>query len=324
MKRLRVAVVGAGVMGKHHANIYAVLPHVDLVAVVDPNEERCSEARAQYAVATYPNLEALFAYETIDAASVAAPTSLHYGLSKQLLEAGVHVLVEKPVATEVQQAKALIKLSRERGLVLQVGHITRFYRAVDMLKAQVKRPYLIEARRLSPHARIKDVGVILDLMIHDIDIVLSLVPGAAVSSLTVAGHILNGSPFEDIAAAQIVFEGGCIARFLASRVAPDSERTLAVVEARQTLRLDFAKDPYTEVAVYKPLSDEASSQTQTRTIHEDNPLRKELEHFLARIRQDAQPVGTLEDDLRALSLATELIAKLEPSRPPQLLATHPG
>ena len=321
MKRLRVAVVGAGVMGKHHANIYAALPHVDLVAVVDPSEARCAEAREQYAVATYPSLDALLAFETLDAASVAAPTSLHYGLSKRLLEAGVHVLVEKPLATEVAQAEALIRLSRRQNRVLQVGHITRFYRAVDLLRAQVHAPYLIEARRLTPHARIKDVGVILDLMIHDIDIVLGLVP-AEVASLSVAGHILNGSPFEDVAAAQIVFENGCIARLLASRAAPDGERTLVVAEPQQTIRLDFARDPHTEVSIYRPLRDEASSahgQIETRTIHEDNPLKKELEHFLARIRSSAAPVGTLEDDLRALRLASSLMARLEPVRTPQLV-----
>ncbi len=321
MNRLRVAVIGAGVMGKHHANIYAVLPHVDLVAVVDPSEERCAEAREQYAVAAYPSVEAMLGYERPDAVSIAAPTSLHYSLSKQLLEAGVHVLVEKPLATEVAQAKRLMRLSRERILVLQVGHITRFYRAVDLLKQQVRSPYLIEARRLSPYARIKDVGVILDLMIHDIDIVLGLVP-SKVSTLSVAGHILNGSPFEDVAAAQIVFENGCIARLLASRAAPDSERTLVVAEARQTIRLDFARDPYTEVAVYRPIRDEASGghgQIETRTIHEDNPLRKELEHFLARIRMGAEPVGTLEDDVRALSLASDLIAQLKPMRAAQLV-----
>lgn len=321
MKHLRVAVVGAGVMGKHHANIYALLPHAELVAVVDPDPARCAEAREQYAVATYPSTEALLAFERLDAVSVAAPTSLHYSITRRLLEAGVHVLVEKPVATDVPQAKALMAISRERGLVLQVGHITRFYRAVDLLRQQVRRPYLIEARRLTPHARIKDVGVILDLMIHDIDIVLGLVPGAAVSSLTVAGHILNGSPFEDVAAAQIIFDNGCIARFLASRVAPDGERTLVVAAPEQTIRLDFAREPYTEVAVYTPLPGEPGGhgQVETRTVHEDNPLKKELEHFLARIRGGEAPVGTLEDDLRALSLATELLARLEPNRTPHLV-----
>ena len=321
MKRLRVAVIGAGVMGKHHANIYAALPHVDLVAVVDPNMARREEAATRYAAKAYNSTEALLANESLDAVSVAAPTSYHYLLSKQLLEAGVHVLVEKPVATDPFQAQALITLSEQRGLVLQVGHITRFYRAVKLLKKQTGEPYLIEARRLSPHARIKDVGVILDLMIHDIDIVLSLVPDK-VASVSVAGRVLNGSPFEDIAAAQIVFENGCIARLLASRVSPDAERTFVVAEPHQTTRLDFAKEPYTEMAVYKPLSNDFGSghvQVDVRTVQEDNPLREELEHFLARIRSGEPPIGTPEDDLRSLGLASQLIRELELTRTPHLV-----
>ena len=319
--RLKVAVIGAGVMGKHHANIYAAIPHVDLVAVVDPDEKRCTEARRNYDARTYKTIDELIFTEGVDAVSIASPTSFHYAQAKQLLRAGVHVLVEKPVATEVEQAKELAELSRELDLVLQVGHITRFYQAVSVLKRQVKYPYLIEARRLSPYARIKDVGVILDLMIHDIDIVLGLVR-SQVKDVTVAGHLLNGSPFEDVAAAQITFENGCIARFLASRVAPDAERTLVIAEPTQTLRLDFAKEPHTEIAIYKPIHDDYGNshvRVDVRTVHEDNPLKKELEHFLARIRNDARPIGTLEDDLRSLTLATRLLEQLTLTRQPQLV-----
>jgi predicted dehydrogenase len=319
--RLKVAVIGAGVMGKHHANVYAAIPHVDLVAVVDPDKKRCAEARLNYDAKTYATIDELVFSEKIDAVSIASPTSFHYPQTKQLLQAGVHVLVEKPVATEVSQAKELTELSRDLDLVLQVGHITRFYQAVDILRRQVKHPYLIEARRLSPYARIKDVGVILDLMIHDIDIVLGLVR-SNVKDVTVAGHLLNGSPFEDVAAAQITFENGCIARFLASRVAPDAERTLVIAEPTQTLRLDFAKEPHTEIAIYKPIHDDYGNshvRVDVRAVHEENPLKKELEHFLARIRNDAPPIGTLEDDLRSLTLATRLLEQLQLTRHPQLV-----
>src|SRR5690606_9249140 len=152
---------------KHHANIYAALPNVELAAVVDPLPERREEAARAHACNVYPSLDALLTHERIDAASVTAPTSLHYRLVRELLEAGVHVMVEKPVATSGQEAERLAQLSRVRGLVLQVGHITRFYKAVKLLSESVRDPYLIEARRLTPHARISDVGVILDLMIHD-------------------------------------------------------------------------------------------------------------------------------------------------------------
>ena len=317
MKRLQVAVIGAGVMGKFHANIYAALPHTDLVAVVDPNQVRLDEARHAYDCAVYPRVEDLLACGPPDAASVAAPTSAHYSLTKTLLQSGVHVLVEKPVATAVGQARELARLSRDLELVLQVGHITRFYQAVQLLNSQIRTPYLVEARRLTPSARIRDVGVILDLMIHDIDIVLGIVQ-SPIAEVAVAGHVLNGSPFEDMAAAQIHFEDGCIARFLASRVAPDAERTLVVAEAHQTLRLDFAKEPHTEIATYRPLNSENENHVQVdrRVVFEENPLRKELEHFLARIRRSAAPIGTLEDDLRSLELATRLLAKLGRFRQP--------
>jgi len=311
MKRLKVAVVGFGVMGKNHAGVYAALPHTDLVAVVDPHEGRRAEAAQRFAVAAFPDLSTMLACTDLDAVSVAAPTSLHYRLTEQLLHAGLHVLVEKPVATSVAHAERLAALSRRLGLILQVGHITRFYQAVELLGERIKSPYLIEARRLTPNARIKDVGVILDLMIHDIDIVLGMVP-SEISGVSVAGHVLNGSPHEDVAAAQITFQNGCIARFLASRVAPDAERTLVVAEPQQTLRVDFGKEPHTEVSVYRPVpaSGHAEVQMDKIFVYEDNPLRRELEHFLARIRRSAPPIGTLDDDLRSLQLAAQLIEQL--------------
>lgn len=313
MKRLRVAVIGMGVMGKHHANIYAALPHVDLVAVVEPDDFKRFETQTLYDTKVYASLEQLLSNEHLDAVSVAAPTSRHFEITQKCLYAGLHVLVEKPVVAEVKQAQELIDLSRKLGLILQVGHITRFYQSVHLLKQQVKRPYLIEARRLTPNARIQDVGVILDLMIHDIDIVLSLV-NSEVKDMMVAGHSLKEGAYEDVAAAQIQFQNGCIARFLASRIAPNAERTLTITEEDQTTRLDFAKEPHTEMAVYKSQKHENSTnhvQVNVRTVREENPLREELEHFLARIRNDEVPIGTLEDDLRSLDFATQLIARLE-------------
>lgn len=320
MKRLNVAVVGFGVMGKNHAGVYAALPYTDLVAVVDPSPERRAEAAQRFAVATYPDVAALLRAQTLDAASVAAPTSHHGPLTEQLLSAGVHVMVEKPVAGSVAEAEGMARLSRRLGLILQVGHITRFYQAVELLGERIREPYLIEARRLSPNARIQDVGVILDLMIHDIDIVLGIVP-YPIRSLHVSGHVLGTTGHEDVAAAQIIFANGCIARFLASRVAPDAERTLVVAERSQTLRVDFGKEPHTEVSVYRPVAEGAGhseSRMDRLIVHEDNPLRRELEHFLARIRRSAPPIGTLDDDLRSLQLATQLVTELHAAQEPRV------
>jgi predicted dehydrogenase len=319
---LSVAVIGYGVMGRHHANVYAALPNVSLSAVVEPDDDRRAAAAELYGCATFPDLEDLLAAVRIDAASIASPTSTHHALAVRLLTREVHVLVEKPVATVVSEAKELAALSRTQGVVMQVGHITRFYKAVQQLRQAVRQPYLIEARRLTPTARIRDVGVILDLMIHDIDIVLGLVD-SSVADVSVAGHALNGTPFEDVAAAQIIFANGCIARFLASRVAPDAERSLVVAEAQRTYRLDFARAPHTEMAIYRslPTGDERNHvHVDRHVIYEDNPLREELAHFLARIRLSAAPIGTLDDDLRSLTLATELTRRLRSGVTPLLAA----
>ena len=310
-RRVRVAVIGAGVMGRHHALNYAALPGAELAAVVDPDPVRRQEAAVTFGCAAYASTEAMLAVHPIDAASVVAPTSLHHGITLQLLDAGVHVLVEKPVAATVREAAELAARSRQRGLVLQVGHITRFFRAVRLLGDRVREPYLVEARRLSPQARIQDVGVILDLMIHDIDIVLGLVP-SRIREMTVAGHVTDGV-HEDVAAAQLIFENGCIARFLASRIAPDAERSLVVAERDRTTRVDFLREPHTEVAVYRSRRDpygDTHVRTDRHVVHEDNPLREELSHFLQRIAEDAAPIGTLEDDLRSLRVATDMLARL--------------
>jgi predicted dehydrogenase len=309
---LNVGVVGYGAMGRHHANNYAALPHARLVAISDIDPARLAAGCSEQEVAVYSDLEAFINHPRLDAVSVAAPTSVHYPITRRLLEAGLHVLVEKPVATEVCEAQELASLSRARGCVLQVGHITRFYRAVQQLPSRVSAPYLIEARRLNTAHRNKDVGAILDLMIHDIDIVLSLV-ASPVRDCTVAAHIVNGSGIEDVAAAQLVFENGCIARLLASRLAPDAERTLIVAERDQTLRLDFDKFPNTEMAIYRPLPADCNGdhhQVEHILVRDENPLRAELEHFLARIRGEAEPIGTLEDDVRALALANRLRSQL--------------
>jgi predicted dehydrogenase len=187
----------------------------------------------------------------------------------------------------------------------------------------VRAPYLVEARRLTPHARIQDVGVILDLMIHDIDIVLGLVP-APIEQMAIAGHVVGDNGHEDVAAAQITFADGCVARFLASRVAPDAERSLVVAERDRTYRVDFLREPHTEIAVFQARANEAGDthvRSDRQLVQEDNPLRAQLAHFLARIADGASPVGTLEDDLRSLRVAAELTARLRPVHAPRPAAT---
>lgn len=307
MNRLKVAVIGFGVMGQYHASNYAALPGAELVAAVDPDPLKRSVAEEEFGCRTYADVSELLSNEEISAVTVAAPTSQHFAVTRLLLEAGVHALVEKPLAPSVEQAAELVRLSRANDVVLQVGHITRFYEAVRRLNSTVTDPFLIEARRMTTHTRIRDAGVILDLMIHDIDILLKLVP-SAIATVSVAGHSLDGNGFEDVAAAQIVFDNGCIARLLASRVAYSVERTMSVMERDKSVTLDFSRDPHTEIAIQRPAPDDTGTVRVERfQVEEDNPLRRELSHFLARINRAEAPVGTAEDDLRSLAVATRLL-----------------
>lgn len=317
--RVPVAVIGAGVMGRHHAQNYLSLPNTKLVAVVDPDADARTRAEASFGCPAYPDVPTLLAETAVQAASVVSPTTTHHAIAHELMDAGVHLLVEKPVTVKVADAQDLATRSRTLGLVLQVGHITRFFRAVRLLIERVDEPYLIEARRLSPHARITDVGVILDLMIHDIDIVLSLVP-SKIADVSVSGHVVNHHHGgEDVAAAQIMFENGCVARFLASRVAPDAERSLVVAERDRTFRVDFLREPHTEVMVFQSHRDtlgDTHVRTDRHVAAEDNPLREELAHFVDRILNGAPPIGTLDDDLRSLQVATDLLGRLTPTMVP--------
>lgn len=296
-------------MGQYHANNYAVMPGAELVAVVDPDLSRRIAAEQEFRCNSYSSVQELLEREEVEAVSVAAPTSRHAEITLALLDAGVHALVEKPLAPTLEEAQEMVRRSRERGLVMQVGHITRFYDAVRLLNQTVAAPYLIEARRLTPHARIRDVGVVLDLMIHDIDIILRLVPDdAEIVDVAVAGHSLENGNVEDVAAAQLLFSNGCIARLLASRAAHANERSLTVFEHDRTVTLDFSRDPHTELSVLRSAGDAGGPlQTDRHVLEEDNPLRRELAHFLARINNDEPPIATAEDDLRSLAVATHLL-----------------
>ncbi len=313
MKKTRVAVVGVGVMGSYHANIYASLPQTKLVAIVDPCLDKRVEMEIAFDINSYQNHLDLLKNENIDAVSLATPTSLHFDIAKDLLKAGKHLLIEKPIASTVSQAQELIEISKNKDLVLQVGHITRFYKAIKLLKEKIKAPYLIEARRLSPNGRIVDVGVILDLMIHDIDIILGLID-SEIDELSVSGQFLKGNSLEDVASAHLEFKNGCIANFLASRAASEVKRNLDIFEKEQTIHLDFSQAPYTELIIQRPITNnngDSHLQTDSRKILEQNPLKEEISHFLARIRDNVEPIGTTDDDLRSLKLARRMITLLE-------------
>ncbi|MCS7057888.1 MAG: Gfo/Idh/MocA family oxidoreductase [Meiothermus sp.] len=314
---LNVGVVGVGVMGTYHAQVYAGLPGVRLVGVADPDPFRQAAIEQDLEVPAYPNPEDLLG--KVQAVSIASPTSFHYEQARMFLEAGVHVLLEKPMTRTLREAQELARIAERRGVVLQVGHIVRFYRAVGDLMQMVRSPWVLEARRMSNNRRIRDIGVVLDLMIHDLDLVLLLLREKPLR-YSVVGRRVDG--LDEFAQAVVDFPSGARALFTASRISPQAERSLTITQPGEVLRLDFNSE-YTELSVHRsppvhPDPDQGvpNGRTQVQTeriaIHNENPLRRQLKHFVDRIQKGEPPLVTLEDDLQALELALELSSALQP------------
>ncbi|MEJ8574705.1 Gfo/Idh/MocA family oxidoreductase [Microbaculum marinum] len=233
---VRTAVVGLGYFGRFHAKHHAANPGVQLVAVCDVDPRRAAEVAGEFGGAPVSDHRELLG--KVDAVSVAVPTSMHFDVAREFIEAGVHVLVEKPITDDVGAADRLVALAENRGVVLQVGHIERFSAAFRALEEKVERPLFIESRRISPwKQRATDVDVVLDLMIHDIDIVLGLVAAPVETVQAVGAPVLNAS--EDIANARLTFANGAVADITASRIASKTERQLRLFQRDSYLVCDF-------------------------------------------------------------------------------------
>ena len=234
--RLKVAAVGVGHLGQHHARIYAGLDSAELVAVVDNNEKALAEVAERTGATPYRDYREII--DKVDAASVAVPTVAHYEIARDFLNAGKSVLVEKPMTATLAQARELVDLAEKKKVVLQVGHIERFNPAYMAMKKYKVKPKFIEVHRLSPFKfRSADIGVVLDLMIHDIDVILSLV-ASPVEHIDAVGFNILGR-HEDIANARIQFRDGCVANVTASRVAVKSMRKLRVFSSDCYISLDY-------------------------------------------------------------------------------------
>lgn len=235
-KALRAGVAGVGSIGRNHARVYASLPGVELAAVYDTNRAAAEEAARKHRCRAAGSLEE-FA-ELVEAASVAAPTRFHHEIALFLMDRGVDVLVEKPIADTPAQAAEMVARARELGRVLQVGHIERFNPVLGVIGQQTGEPRFIESHRLSPYPnRSTEIGVVLDLMIHDIEIVLHLVRSPIASIDAVGVPVLSRG--EDIANARIRFESGCVANLTASRISPEKMRKLRLFSTEAYLSLDY-------------------------------------------------------------------------------------
>ena len=313
-QRVRAGVVGAGHMGQYHILVFAELWEVDLVGVVDVDGERAASVARTYDTLAFTDHRDLIG--RVDVASVAVPTDQHFAVARDLLEGGVSVLVEKPMTPTLEEARELFALARRAGVVLHVGHVERYNGAVQELRKIVERPILIESRRLGPFApRVQQDTVVMDLMIHDLDIVLNLVP-ARPRSLSALGSPVH-SEVADVASVQIGFDTGAIAVLTASRATEEKIRTLAITQPDAYIVLDYS-DQSIEIrrraAQEYSLNREAIRYRQASFVehvfvHKDNPLKHEILHLVRACRrmQAGGPVELAEtEDLRSLAVALEI------------------
>ena len=310
MAQVRVGVVGVGALGQHHARVYAALPGARLAGVYDIDRSRAAEVAGQHGGRVFEHLRDLLA--EVDAVSVAVPTVDHHRVARVLLDAGKDVLVEKPMTTTVGEAEDLIRVAAERKSVLQVGHIERFNPAVDVLKATVARPRFIEVHRLGSFSpRSLDIDVVLDLMIHDLDIVLTLDGSEAVQVDAVGVPVLT--PRVDIANVRLRFASGLIANLTASRVSAEKVRKFRVFSPRTYISVDFARR---EAQVYRLLDGEAGPEIKVEqtAAPDEEPLRRQLAAFVECAASRGTPVVSGADGLRALRLAHVILDRIAEQR----------
>jgi predicted dehydrogenase len=300
VRPLRAAVVGVGYLGRFHAEKYAADPGAQLIAVVDTDAARAAEIATELGVEAVVDHHALRG--RIDCASVAVPTQHHYAVARDLLEAGIDVLVEKPLTTSVDEGKALVELAARGERVLQVGHLERFNPAMLALEGLVTNPRFIECHRLAPFTeRGTDVDVVLDLMIHDLDVILSIVPSAIRSVEAVGVPVVT--PSVDIANARLRFANGCIANITASRVSLKRERKLRIFQSDVYLAVDYG-ERRVRICRREPGDDgQAALVLEEREVPEGDALALEIAAFLRAVRERETPPVSGWDGLRALEVA---------------------
>ncbi len=328
-KSIRVAVIGVGAFGKNHARVYRELqeqtvagtlppgsPGCELVAVVDPNVARAAQVAAAHGTKAYSSLAELLAAGGADAVSIAVPTRFHREVAVQALQAGLDVLIEKPIATTLAEADEIISLAARNGRVGQVGHLERFNPAVQATVPLLTQPMFFEVHRLSPFGpRALDVDVVLDLMIHDIDIVLSFVDSPVVEVRAVGLPILSSKV--DIANVRLQFENGCVANFTASRVSLERIRKLRFFQPSQYFSLDYARQDVLIFSV-KGKAVESGGELQPPDVMPSKPpvvpcepLQAEILSFLRAIATRETPRVSLDDGRKALSVALEITRAIE-------------
>ncbi len=302
-KPVKVAVIGAGKLGAKHAQVYSKLPNVELVGVCDINEQRAKEvahACKTRACKDYRELLTL-----TEAASIVVPSHLHYSISRGFLEKGINLLIEKPITTSLDEADALLALAKDKNLILQVGHIERFNSAIRTIKSIIKNPRFIECHRLGPYdPRVAETGVTLDLMIHDIDIMLDLVKSPVKSVDSVGAFILSKT--EDIANARVRFENNSVCDLTASRVTTDTMRKIRIFQDDAYISLDYVTQ---EALIYT--RENGHIHHKKMDITKSDSLKEELIDFIVCVRTGKRPLVSGEEGRQALALALQISQQIK-------------
>lgn len=316
LDKIRAAVIGVGHMGQYHVNIYSELNDVELVGVCDASRERAEEIASKYDTDAYTDHNELL--DKVDVVTIAVPTSLHYEVSKPFIENGIHVLLEKPIANTLEEATELFELADSKLVHLQIGHVERFNGAVQEIKKVIKDPLVLEFRRVGPFTgRISDAGVVMDIMIHDIDIALNLIDSKVKSIKAVGGQAYTDR--EDFASCQLLFENGCLANFISSRVTQEKVRTLAISQKDAYVFLDFNEQDiqiHRQAASHYFMSKEELLYKQESFIerifvHKGNPLKYEVQHFLDCSMRNADRHISGESELRSLKIALRVLDQIK-------------
>ncbi|MEO6526016.1 MAG: Gfo/Idh/MocA family oxidoreductase [Gemmatimonadaceae bacterium] len=319
---MRVGVVGAGGLGIHHIRILRDMQGPAFAGFHDSRPERAAQVARELGVTAFDSLEALL--DVVDAVTIVVPTPSHFEVARQVLARGIHALIEKPIATTLEEADAMLTLARKHGALVQTGHVERFNRAIRAALPYVDAPRFIESDRLAPfNPRGADVAVVLDLMIHDIDLVHTLVGGKASSVSAVGVPVLT--PFVDIANARLTFDSGAVANITASRVSRERMRKLRIFQQSGYLSLDLGSgegeffrlrgDVDVAVLAAGPIALEQFVERIPLQADEGEPLRLEFESFLSAVRGDAPIAVSGEAGRDALGVALQIVKDIERSLP---------
>jgi len=307
---LRVAVVGVGHLGQHHARLLAAMDGVQLVGIVDTKAGRAAEVASKLGVPSFSHLREL-PLDGLDAATIAVPTVSHLDVAQPLIDAGVSVLVEKPLSSSLSDADKMIEAAARRGVVLAAGHTERFNPAVVAALPLVSNPRFIEVHRLGTFPeRSLDIDVIFDLMIHDLDLLLTSVKSEVVSIEAIGVNVLT--PKADIANVRLKFATGCIANVTASRISRDKVRKVRFFQRASYLSIDYAAQ---EAEVYRLVAQNGRPQIEggKLDVQRDEPLRAELADFVGAVRDRREPGVSGRAGRAALALATKVAEAMEAS-----------